>query len=254
MGTLIKSELRKVLFKKSILITWVASLLLGMVLVHNGTISDVYEDVFYKSYGYTPIMGLVMFMILSGAYILEYNSNMSDLINTTINGKRKLIIAKGIGAGIATSIVNISMVITIYLDGIRKVNFKGLDMPLKNLWYFEGINSNLNVLQMMIIVIITVIIASFFFSQLGLYLSSISKSASMPFIFGGLIMGIPYILEPFLSSKLIVMTPLWGMMSSQLIKYKVSTGIMVFQGVIFIAGYLIFSKLTYAAFTKESKK
>jgi len=76
----------------------------------------------------------------------------------------------------------------------------------------------------------------------------------MPFIFGGLIMGIPYILEPFLSSKLIVMTPLWGMMSSQLIKYKVGTGIMVFQGIIFIAGCLIFSKLTYIAFTKENKK
>ncbi|WP_315116499.1 hypothetical protein [uncultured Clostridium sp.] len=254
MGTLIKSELRKMLLKKSILITWVASLLLGSLLIHNGTVSDVYADVFYKSYGYAPIMGLVMFMILSGAYTLEYNSNMSDLINTTKNGKKKLVIAKGIGAGIATSIVNLSMVITIYLDGLRKVDFKGLDMPLKNLWYFKGINSNLNVLQMMIIVIITVIIASFFFSQLGLYLSSISKSASMPFIFGGLIMGIPYILERFLPSKLIVMTPLWGMMSSQLIKYKASIGIMVIQGVIFIVGCLVFPKLTYGAFTKENKR
>ncbi|MEW9094883.1 MAG: hypothetical protein AB2417_07330 [Clostridiaceae bacterium] len=254
MGTLIKAELRKMLLKKSILITWVASLLLGTLLIHNGTVSDVYADIFYKSYGYAPIMGLVMFMILSGAYTLEYNSNMSDLINTTENGKKKLVIAKGIGAGIATSIVNLSMVITIYLNGLRKVNFKGLDMPLKNLWYFKGINSNLNVLQMMIIVIITVIIASFFFSQLGLYLSSISKSASMPFIFGGLIMGIPYILEHFLPSKLIVMTPLWGMMSSQLIKYKASIGTMVIQGVIFIVGCLVFPKLTYGAFTKENKR
>lgn len=254
MGTLIKSELRKMLFKKSILITWIAALLLGSLLVHNGTVSDVYADVFYKSYGYTPIMGLIMFMILSGAYTLEYNSNMRDLINTTKNGKKKLVIAKGIGAGIATSIVNLSMVITIYLDGLRKVNFKGLDMPLKNLWYFKGINSNLNVLQMMIIVIITVVIASFFFSQLGLYLSSISRSASMPFIFGGLIMGIPYILEPIIPSKFIVMTPLWGMMSSQLIKYNAASSIMVIQGVILIVGCLIFLKPTYTAFTKESKK
>lgn len=254
MGTLIKAELRKMLLKKSILITWVASLLLGTLLIHNGTVSDIYADVFYKSYGYTPIMGLVMFMILSGAYTLEYNSNMSDLINTTKNGKRKLVVAKGIGAGIATSIVNLSIVITIYLDGIRKVNFEGLNMQLKNLWYFKGINSNLNVLQMMIIVIITIILASFFFSQLGLYLSSISKSASMPFILGGLIMGIPYILEHVLPSKLIVMTPLWGMMSSQLIKYKASTGIMVIQGAIFIVACLILPKLTYVAFIKENKK
>lgn len=225
-----------------------------MLLIHNGTVSDVYADVFFKSYGYTPIMGLVMFMLVSGSYTLEYNSNMNELINTTKNGKKKLVIAKGIGAGIATSIVNTSMVITIYLDGLRKVNFKGLDMPLKNLWYFKGINSNLNVLQMMLILIYTVIMASFFFSQLGLFLSSISKSASIPFLFGGLIMGIPYILEPFLASKLIVLTPLWGMMSSQLIKHQVNTGIMVIQGVTFIVGCFIFPKLTYAAFTKENKR
>ncbi|ABX42353.1 ABC transporter permease [Lachnoclostridium phytofermentans] len=254
MGTLIKLELRKILFKKSILITWAASLLLGMVLIHNGSVSDVYADVFFKSYGYTPIMGLVMFMILSGAYTLEYNSNMNELINTTKNGKKKLVIAKGIGAGLATSIVNSSMVMAIYLDGLRKVRFEGLDMPLKDLWYFKGINSNLNVLQMMIILMISVILASFFFSQLGLYLSSISKSASIPFLVGGLIMGIPYILEPFIPSKFIAITPLWGMMSSQLVKYEVSTGIMIIQLVIFIVGCFIFPKLTYAAFTKENKR
>lgn len=253
MGMIIKSELRKMLCKKSVLITWTASLLLGMLLIHNGTISEVYADAFYKSYGYTPIMGLIMFMILSGAYTVEYDCNMSDLINTTENGKKKLVIAKGIGAGIATSIVNLSILIIIYLDGIRKANFKGLDMPLKNLWYFKGIDSNLNVLQMMIIVIITVIIASFFFSQLGLYLSSISKSASMPFIFGGLIMGIPYILEHILPRNFIIITPLWGMISSQLIKYNVGLWVMIIQGAIFIVSYLVFPKLTYTAFTKENK-
>ncbi len=51
---------------------------------------------------------------------------------------------------------------------------------------------------MMIIMIVTVIIGSFIFAQIGLYLSSISKSAVIPFIFGGLIMGIPYLLEGFL--------------------------------------------------------
>nr|WP_308741973.1 hypothetical protein [uncultured Anaerocolumna sp.] len=129
MGTLIKLELRKILLKKSILITWAASLLLGMLLIHTGIVSDVYADVFFKSYGYTPIMGLIMFMILSGAYTIEYNSNMFELINTTKNGKKKLVKAKGIGAGIATSIVNISIIITIYLDGLRKVNFEGLACP-----------------------------------------------------------------------------------------------------------------------------
>lgn len=254
MVTLIKLEYRKILLKKSILITWAASLLLGMLLVHNGTVSDVYADVFFKCYGFTPIMGLVMFMILSGSYTVEYNSNMNELIKSTQNGKKNLVIAKGIGAGIATALVNTSIIITIYLDGLRKANFKGLDMPLKELWYFNGINSNLTVFQMMVILIITVIIASFFFAQLGLFLSSISKSASIPFIFGGLVMGLPYILEPFLPTKLIVMTPLWGMMSSQLIKYQVDVGIVVIQGVILLLGCLTFPQLTYAEFTKENKR
>ncbi|MCR2045166.1 ABC transporter permease [Anaerosalibacter massiliensis] len=254
MGQLIKSELRKMLFKKGVLIVWVVSLLFGTLLIHNGTVSEVYADVFFKSYGYTPIMGLVMFMILSGAYTLEYNSNMSDLINTTKNGKKKTVIAKGIGAGIAISIVNLSIVTVIYLDGLKKVHFKGLDIPLKNLWYFKGISSTLNVFEMMLIMIGTIIIASFFFAQLGLYLSSISKSASIPFILGGLIMGVPYILEAVLPSKFIVMTPLWGMISSQLIKHEVSLSIMIIQGTIFVAGCLIFPRLTYKAFIKENKR
>jgi len=67
-------------------------------------------------------------------------------------------------------------------------------------------------------------------------------------------MGFPYILEPFLPSKLIAITPLWGMMSSQLIKYQVSIGIMVIQGLIFIVGGFIFPKFSYAAFTRENKR
>jgi hypothetical protein len=254
MGTIIKIELRKILFKKSVLIIWIASLLIGRMLIYNGTIYDVYSDAFFKSYGYTPIMGLIMFMILSGLYTVEYDSNMKDLINSTRHGKEKFVIAKGIGAGIAASIINLSILITIYLDAIIKANFKGLDTPLKNLWYFKGISSDLNVLQMMIIVIITVIMASFFFTELCLYLSSISKSASIPFIFGGLIMGIPYVLERVLPKKVIVLTPLWGMISSQLIKYNTSVWVMIIQVGIFIVGCLVFLKLTCTAFTKESKR
>lgn len=252
MGRLIKAEIRKILFKKSVLIAWIASLLLGAVLIHNATVAEVYADAFYKSYGYTPMMGLVMFMLLSGSYTVEYNSNMNGLINTTMNGKKKLVIAKGIGAGIAASIINLSILLVIYLDAIRKANFKGLDIPLKELWYFKEVNSNLNVLEMMIMVSVTVIMGSFFFAQLCLYLSSISKSATIPFIFGGIIMGLPYILGNFLPEKIIVLTPLWGMISSQLIKYNSGLGVMVAQVFIFIAGCLIFSRLTLASFVKES--
>ncbi|MCG4581029.1 hypothetical protein [Clostridium cochlearium] len=39
MGRLIKAEIRKILLKKSVLIAWIASLLLGAVLIHNATVA-----------------------------------------------------------------------------------------------------------------------------------------------------------------------------------------------------------------------
>lgn len=254
MGILIKAELRKMLLKKGVIITWILALLLGNgLVVQSGTTGEVYSDIFFKSFGYTPIMGLIMFMILSASYTLEYNSNMADLVNTTQNGKKHVAIAKGIAAGIATSIVNLSIIIVIALSGMRKTGFKELNMPLKELWYFKGVTSNLNVSQMIIILFTTVIIASFFFSQLGLYLSSISKSATMPFIVGGLIMGLPYILQAFLADKYLIVTPLFGMMSSELVRLNASLPILIIQGVILIGGCLIFIKPTYNAFTRENK-
>lgn len=255
MGILIKSEIRKMLLKPSIIITWIALLLLSRVLIYPGTSADVWADVFSKIYGIVPLIGLITFMIMSATYTLEYSSNMNELINTTQNGKKKVVIAKGIGAGIATTIVNLSIVIMMYIDGLIKSNFKGLDLPLKELWYFGNSASNISVLQMMIILIITVIIGSFFFSQLGLYLSAISKSASVPFIFGGLLMGVPYMLSlrEGVYVKNFGATPLWGMMSMQLIRYKVPMILIMIQIVIVIAGFILLPKFTCKAFIKEGK-
>ncbi|MBU3145477.1 hypothetical protein [Clostridium sp. CF012] len=255
MGILVKAEMRKMLFRKSIIITWIALLLISRMLIHPATSAEVWADVFSKSYGFAPMIGLITFMIISATYTLEYNSNMNELINTTQNGKKNVVMAKWIGAGISTTIVNVSIVLTICIDGLIKAGFKGLDLPLKELWYFGNSGSNITVLQMIIILIITVTIGSFFFSQLGLYLSAISKSASIPFIFGGLLMGLPYVLPVILfgvvSVKYLGITPLWGMMSGQLIRYRVPMELIMVQIVIVIAGFVFLSKLTYKAFIKE---
>ena len=232
MGILIKSEIKKMLLKPTIIITWIVLLLFSRILIRPDTGAKVWADVFSKIPGIVPLIGLITFMIISAAYTLEYSSNMNELINTTQNGKKKVVMAKGIGAGIATSIVNLSIVLTICIDGLIKSNFKGLDLPLKKLWYFGNSGSNITVLQMMIILIITVIIGSFFFSQLGLYLSAISKSASIPFIFGGLLMGLPFVLEGFVNAKYLGVTPLFGMMSMQLIRYQVPISLIMIQIVI----------------------
>lgn len=258
MGTLVKSEIRKMLLKPSIIITWIVLLLFSKILIRPDTASEVWADVFNKIYGIVPLIGLITFMIISAAYTLEYSSNMNELINTTQNGKKKVVMAKWIGAGISTTIVNVSIVLIIYIDGLIKSNFSGLDLPLKELWYFGNSGSNITVLQMMIILIITVIIGSFFFSELGLYLSAISKSASIPFIFGGLLMGVPYILSGILSqggyAKYFGVTPLWGMMSSELIRYKVPMALIIVQIVIVIAGFVFLPKVTYKAFIKKGKR
>lgn len=258
MGILIKAEIRKMLLKPSIIITWIGLLLLSRVLIRSSTAPEVWADAFSKIYGIVPMIGLITFMIISAAYTLEYSSNMNELINTTKNGKKNIIMAKSIGAGISTTIVNLSIVILMYIDALMKSDFKGLDLPLKELWYFGNSGSNLTVLQMMIILIITVIVGSFFFSQLGLYLSAISRSASIPFIFGGLLMGFPYILEGILAgggdAKYVGVTPLWGMMSQQLIRFQVPIVLIVIQIVIVIAGFILLPKLTYKAFIKEGKR
>ena len=251
MGILIKSEIKKMLLKPTIIITWIVLLLFSRILIRPDAVAKVWADVFSKIPGIVPLIGLITFMIISAAYTLEYSSNMNELINTTQNGKKKVVMAKGIGAGIATSIVNLSIVLTISIDGLIKSNFKGLDLPLKKLWYFGNSDSNITVLQMMIILILTVIIGSFFFSQLGLYLSSISKSASIPFIFGGLLMGLPFVLEGFVNAKYLGVTPLFGMMSMQLIRYQVPISLIMIQIVIVIAGFIFLPKLTYKSFIKE---
>ena len=255
MEILIKSEIRKMLFKKSVIITWIVLLLLSRSLIYPSSSAEIWADAFSKMYGIVPVIGLITFMVISATYTLEYSSNMNELINTTQNGKKKVVTAKWIGAGIATTIVNLSIVLTMLIDGLIKSNFKGLDLPLKELWYFGNSGSNITVLQMIIILIITVTVGSFFCSQLGLYLSAISKSASIPFIFGGLLIGLPYVLPAILyrfgNVKYLGITPLWGMMSMQLIRYQVPISLIMIQIVIVIAGFIFLPKLTYKAFIKE---
>ncbi|WP_099189655.1 hypothetical protein [Tepidibacter mesophilus] len=255
MGTLINLELRKILLKKRMLIILVVSLFLSFISIRAFSIEETYADIFSKGYGLVPLMGIMMFIMFSGSYTLEYSSNISGLIKTTKNGKKKIVLAKSIAAGIGAAIINLSVFLTVCLSALTKHKFAGLDMPLKKLWYFGKSGSNITVIQMILIMILTITIWSFFFAQLGLFLSSISKSATVPFIFGGLIMGVPYILEGFLKgigyTKYLGFTPLWGMMSCQLIRYETgSITIFVLLG-IFTVGMIIFPKLTYKAFIKN---
>lgn len=261
MGNLIKSELRKILFKKRVLIVWALILFLSSILIrfdssYPNYMMENYAALFDKTYGLAPVIGMLMLIVTSAMYTTEYNSNMTGLINTSKNGKRKVVIAKSIAGSIATSITTLTIYLTMVFYAIYKSNFKGLDLPLKELWYFGNSGSTITVLQMIIILGITLVLGCIVFTQITLLLSSISNNASMPFIVGGLIMGLPYIVTNFLPlnmQKYVGMTPLWGMYSQQLIRYK-SPSISIGINLIFlILSVTVIYKLTFRQFINEKR-
>lgn len=246
MFSLIKWEIKKNL-RPGILATWAFGLLLASVTIRTTfSMKDVYADVFYKYHGLAPIMGIIMFAMFSGSFVLEYSSNIDELIKASKNGKNKLVLSKFIANGISASIINLSILMLMAGKSILAFKFEGFDLPLKSLWYFGNSGSNITVLQMLLIVSVTVILGSFLFSAIGLYLSVISKKATMPFIFGGLMMGIPYLLEPRISKEIAVNLPLSGMYSQQLIRYDAP----ISAWIIFVSLALVLSVVLYNL-TKE---
>ncbi|NMS91414.1 ABC transporter permease [Clostridioides difficile] len=253
---LVKSEMIKILKSKSILLVWVFLLLFGFILIRKFDVLDTYADIFYKIEGSIPLIGLVMFMITSGNYTKEYDSNMTGLINTTKNGKKSVVLSKIIANGLVLSMINISFILLVGIRGFSFFYFQHLNEPIKNLWYFGNSNLNITVIQMYLIVIVTNVFASFIFAQIGLTLSSISKSSIMPFILGGLIMAIPYFSVGFIPEKAIKfmsITPNWIMMSQQIVRYNVPNILIGLSILISITLMIILTKITYKNFTSSKR-
>lgn len=258
MISLIKGEIKKSVLKIPILVLWAFVLYFATVIPDESKrITDSYADVFNVFYGISPLFGLLMFIIHAGSYTKEYESGMVFLINTTKQGKKNIVKAKWIAHGIMTSIINLSIFWSMIIFAASQVNFKGLDLPLKQLWYFGKSGSNMTVIQLCIITSITIILGSFLFAQVGLALSANAKSAAIPFIFGALIMGLPYILVRFLPKtikSIMGFTPLWGMFYGQLVRYKTPFIANIFLIVLFLIVMLVLPKITYKAFVNENRK
>lgn len=251
MTNIVNAEFKKIMKKKGLMVFWAFSLFLGYISVRNFGISDSYGDLFSKFYGLAPLMGILMFSLFSGSYVLEYSSNMDSIVKSTKNGKSKLVLAKSIAYGIAASLINLSILAVMSFKIIAGTHFNGLHMSIKNIWYFGNSGSNLTVLQMLMIMTLTVILGSFLFAQLGLWLSSISQKAVGPFFIGGLVMGIPYIASGFISQKILGFTPLFGMYSSEIIRYGVSPiAFVVFIAISIIGSYILY-RLTSIGFLQE---
>ncbi|MDO7205135.1 hypothetical protein Q5M85_14350 [Paraclostridium bifermentans] len=113
------------------MIFWAFSLFLGYISVRNFGLSDSYGDLFSKFYGLAPLMGILMFSLFSGSYVLEYSSNMDSIVKSTKNGKNKLVLAKSIAYGVAASLINLSILAVMSFKIILGNNFSGLHMSIK---------------------------------------------------------------------------------------------------------------------------
>lgn len=252
MFNLIKWEIKKNL-RPGIIILWA----LGLALAFKGVftnfgINEAYSALFSKYYLLmAPIMGIIMFTMFSGSFVREYNSNVDGLIKASKNGRNKLVLAKFLANGICASIVNLSILMIMLGRIMSAFKFKGLAWPLKNLWYFGNSGSNITILQMLLILTLTVILGSFVFAAIGLYLSSISKKATIPFILGGLTMGIPYFIVFNHNKEVIFSLLVNGMFSPQIVRY----GLPISYLIVFIAVALILIvglyNLTKKRFLKE---
>ncbi|AOR23584.1 ABC transporter permease [Clostridium taeniosporum] len=256
MINLVKAELRKILGKKSILVLWALLLGFGFILIRNFDVLETYADIFYKIEGSLPLIGLIMFIAISGNYTKEYESNMADLINTTKNGKKYITIAKAIASGIALSLINLSFTLFVGLRAFKLEEFKNLDTPIKNLWYFGNSGSEITVLQMYIIVVLSVIVGSFLFAQIGLTLSSTFKSAVIPFILGGAIMAVPFLIQAWVPKSIlniIALTPNWVMMSQLMVRYQIPCTYRILAVIISIVLIILLPLVAYKNFTNSKK-
>lgn len=250
MVDVIKAEIRKN-FKLGTIAVWIFTIFLSYSSISTIDLKGSYADVFFKCFGMSPLMGLIMFMMFSGSFILEYNSNMDGLIKATKNGKNQLVISKFIASGISASIVNLSILYSMALKVFIQFKFKGLNIHLKDLWYFGNSGSNITVIQLLVIMTVTIIIGSFLLASIGLWLSSISKNAIVPFLLGGAFMAIPYLMEARGIVRNIILIPIFGMYSSLLIRYKLP----IYWGIAFIIISVIGTMCCYImakkAFLKE---
>ena len=251
MLSVIKAEIKKN-FKSGVIVVWILGLMISYISVGIFKLPETYADLFYKYFGLAPIMGLIMFMMFSGSFILEYTSNMEGLIKATENGKKQLVISKFIASGISASIVNLSILYTIAFKAFSAFKFENLDMPLKELWYFGNSGSNITVIQMIFIMTLTIIIGSFFLAAIGLFLSSVSKNAIIPFLLGGGFMAYSYFLEGRgLAKPSIFNIPIFGMYSSLLVRYNFPLSSWLLFIIMSIIGTGILYELSKRNFLKE---
>ena len=246
----IKWEMKKSM-RIGVIILWLSGLVSSYRFGNNSVVvNDMYTSVFYGHYKLVPFYIFIMFAMLSGGFIIEYNSNMEGLIKASKGGKEQFVLSKFIANGICVSAINLSMLAAMLLKTISTFGFKGLDLPLKDLSCFSNTTYNITVLQMLLILSITLILGSFLFTAIGLYLSAINKKATIPFIAGSLLVGLPFI--ETVPEVIRINSPIYGMYSQQIIMYNTHISSLIVFIVTVLIGSTVLYKLTKKSFLKEA--
>ena len=255
MRKILNLEIKKILTDKKLLIMWGVVLFFGYQVIGGVTIDDTYSSIFQKIYLISPLIGILIFMVFSGSYVIEYSFKMDYLIKTTKSYK-KVVLAKSIANTLIASLISISILLIMTIKALISVDFQGINTPINKIWYFGNSNTNITILGMIMIVCFTFILGSFLFAQIGLFLSSISRYAIKPFLLGGLIMGIPFLsgiygISQFFPKKILLFTPLNGMFSSELIRYGAPISVYIFFIIFSLTvGFLLY-RLTLSSFIKS---
>ncbi|WP_343342758.1 hypothetical protein [Terrisporobacter petrolearius] len=245
----IKWEMKKSM-RIGVIILWLILLVSSYKFGDNSmVVNDMYASLFQRHYKLVPFYIFIMFTMLSGGFTIEYNSNMQGLIKSSKGGKDQFVLSKFIANGICLSIINVSILAAMVLRVVSIFGFKGLDLQLKDLWNFSSITNNITVLQMLLILSITLILGSFLVAAIGLYLSAINKKATIPFIVGSILVGLPII--ETVPEVIRFNSPLYGMYSQQLIMSRGPISSLVVFIVMVLVGSTVLYKLTKKSFLKE---
>lgn len=243
-------EVKKVLFRKSTFIITCAFSFLAFIMVGEYSVVDTWGDMFSKFYFLSPFLGIAVFALSSNAYTGEYVSEMDGMIKTTERGDGIFHKTKCRAVSVSSAVVCSLIVWSMFLSAGIKTGFRGLNLSAGDIWYFKGTSWDLKVWQVLVMISLTVVIGAALFSLMGVLISSFSQSSSLPFILGGLIMGAPFFMGIVLG-KSAAITPLWGMMSTQLIRMDVSRWVLIYHILTFLGMRMLVPILARKNFIRE---
>jgi len=122
-----------------------------------------------------PMAVLLILIMVSGVFSVEYASRMDALILSSKQGKRQFIRAKIVANIIFISIVFLSIVSLTTLVQIFISGFDGWNSPIQSLLYYQGCPFHLNILQYYLLGVGILLMGLILFSMLVLLVSTITK-------------------------------------------------------------------------------